>query len=183
MGLLDQLWGDARNLAGQQEGQLPQALLSVLGGGEGKADQANGLTTLIAKFQQAGLGSVVQSWISNDRQNESVSPDQVHKALGEGQISSLAQQTGLPKTALLGALAEMLPKLIDSMTPNGQAPTAPDRAPLQNATGNAGGAQSSPDQEPGEAEAPGSTSTDSVRASVNRVDPTEPTDAETEGNT
>jgi uncharacterized protein YidB (DUF937 family) len=171
MGLLDKLWGDLRNAAGQEEGQLPQMLLSSLGGGENQASQANGLRALIERFQSAGLGNIVASWISNDQQNQPVAPDQVHKALGDEHISALAQKTGLPKDALVGALAALLPKLIDSLTPNGQIPNAPDTKPLENTVGG-------PDQSPGEAEAPPSTETSAAQRAVGRTDPTEPTQAE-----
>lgn len=173
MGFLDQLWGQVRNRAGQEEGKLPQALLSTLGGGEGAADQANGLSALIAKFRQAGLGDAVESWVSNGRKNQPVSPDQVRQALGDQHVEAVAQRAGMPASAVLAGLGAMLPKLVDSMTPNGEAPSAPDRAPLQKAAGAA------PDQAPGEAEAPTSTRTTAAAEAVKQVDPSEPTQAGT----
>lgn len=182
MGFLDQLWGDVRNAAGQQEGKLPGLLLSALGGGSDPSSQAHGLSTLVSRFQQAGFGDLVQSWISNERQNEPVSADQVHHALGEQHVQALAQQSGLPKAALLEAIAAILPKLVDSMTPNGQLPTAPldARNPghAMQESGPAGtgkGRERAPDQSPGEAEAPPDSDAGTADEAVKHSDPTEPT--------
>lgn len=165
MGFLDHLWGDVRNAGAAHESTLAPMVLSALGGGDSNAAQANGLSSLIGRFQKAGLGDAVQSWISNQQPNQPVTPDQVQHTLGEEHITALAEKTGLPKSALLPALAAMLPKVIDAMTPNGQVPTAPGAA------NQAGG---SPAQTPGEAEAPASTGTGVVADAVGKTDPTEP---------
>jgi len=123
MGFLDHLMGAAQNALAGHETTLAPMLLSALGGGDSQAAQTNGIASLVGRFQQAGLGNVVQSWVSNQQSNQPVTPDQVHQALGQEQITALAQKMGLPQTALLGTLAAMLPKLIDAMTPNGQVPS------------------------------------------------------------
>ena len=55
-------------------------------------------------------------------QNLPVSADQLHSALGGDQVAALAQQTGLPVGDLMGQLAQMLPQVVDQLTPNGQVP-------------------------------------------------------------
>jgi uncharacterized protein YidB (DUF937 family) len=131
MGFLDHLLGDVGNPAESQMGKLAPLLLSALGGGEGQGAQANGLSGLVDRFHQAGLGHIAQSWVSNEQPNQSVTPDQVHSALGEQQITALAEKMGLPKTGLTSLLAGLLPKLVDSLTPNGQLPHASDTAPIE----------------------------------------------------
>ena len=168
MGLLDNLWGEMRNADSGQESALPRLVMSALGGGDSQAQQAQGLGNLVQKFQQAGLGNLVQSWVSNQQQNQPVSPDQVHAALGEEHVGQLAQTTGMGKGALLAMLATTLPKLIDAMTPNGQVPHAPDTASLERAAG-------PPNQVPGEAEAPRAGGFAGLRQAVEGSDDTEPT--------
>lgn len=80
-----------------------------------------GLGGLIAKFQQAGLGEVIGSWISNG-QNQPVSGDQLTEVLGSNAISGLAQKMGLNPDAAADQLSNLLPGLIDKLTPSGQTP-------------------------------------------------------------
>ncbi|NYT79988.1 DUF937 domain-containing protein [Alcaligenaceae bacterium] len=78
-----------------------------------------GLPGLIEKFQQAGLGGVVASWIREGR-NEPISPDQLHSALGDDIVNDLARSSGLDVGAVLGNLSIMLPSLVDQATPDGE---------------------------------------------------------------
>ncbi len=162
MGLLDNLWGGLRNAAGQGGGDLPGALMSLLGGSSGQAGQTNGLASLVQRFDHAGLGDIARSWVSNQQANQPVTPDQVHSAIGDDHVQALASQTGMPQTALLGALAAMLPKLVDAMTPNGQVPAT------------AGNVQPQPAPAPGEAEAPSQATATDPGDAVQQTDPTEP---------
>lgn len=90
---------------------------SLLGGLGG----AGALGALVSHFQQQGLGSQVNSWIGDGR-NEPVAPDQVAQALGEGNLSELQQQTGMPREALLSELAQQLPDAVHELTPQGRLP-------------------------------------------------------------
>lgn len=123
MSFLDQLWGVAQNQLGEQQTNLAKTLLSSLGG-QGAAGEANGIAAVVSRFQQAGLGDAVQSWLSNEQPNKEVTPDQVQQALGQ-HVDTMAQQAGMPKQALLAQLASMLPQVIDALTPNGQVPHGP----------------------------------------------------------
>ena len=168
MGLLDQLWGFARNQETGEGGDLPRLLLATLGGGESQAAQTQGLGTLIDKFRQAGLGHIAESWISNEQANQPVQPDQVHSALGAGMISELTQKTGMGQGQLLSLLATTLPKLVDAVTPNGQVPTGPDPDVVEHAAG-------TPAQAPGEAESPRAGRDLGLQQAVDSTDATEPT--------
>jgi len=129
MGLLDSMLGQAVNgalgqaLGGQAGGGMPplmQLVMSLIGGQQGGA---GGLGALVAQLQQGGLGEAVQSWVSTGA-NLPVSGEQLGTALGQGRLGELAQQFGLPADALGGQLAQLLPQVIDQMTPNGQLPAA-----------------------------------------------------------
>ncbi|MBC7610387.1 MAG: DUF937 domain-containing protein [Polaromonas sp.] len=80
-----------------------------------------GLGGLIAKFQQAGLGNVVGSWISNG-QSQPVSGDQLSNVLGADTMAGLAEKLGMSQGDAAGQLSNILPGLIDKLTPNGAAP-------------------------------------------------------------
>ena len=83
--------------------------------------QHGGVAGLINSFNQAGLGHVVSSWVGTG-QNQAISPGQVSQVLGSGQIGQIASQLGLNTSQASGILAQLLPHVVDHMTPNGQVP-------------------------------------------------------------
>ena len=80
-----------------------------------------GLGGLVSKFQQAGLGEAIQSWIGGGP-NQPVSGEQVTSALGAGTVSDMAGQLGLNSGEVASQLSHLLPLLINQLTPQGQAP-------------------------------------------------------------
>jgi uncharacterized protein YidB (DUF937 family) len=80
-----------------------------------------GLGGLVSKFEQAGMGDVIGSWIGKG-ENQPVTDGQLQDALGSDVVSGLAQKLGLNAATLLPMLATLLPMLIDRLTPRGQAP-------------------------------------------------------------
>jgi uncharacterized protein YidB (DUF937 family) len=81
-----------------------------------------GLGGLVNKLQQGGLGDVVNSWVGSG-QNQSVSPGQLGSALGPGVIKTLSQMTGVSEDDLSKQLSQILPGVVNSLTPNGRLPT------------------------------------------------------------
>ena len=120
MGLLDQLAGSVLSGAlsnlQQQHGQSPllQVAMNLI-------QQNGGVPGVIAKFEQAGLAQHAASWVSSGA-NLPISADQLRQALGSDTIASIAGKLGLDHSQVSGALAQMLPQLIDHMTPNGSVP-------------------------------------------------------------
>ena len=107
------------SLLGKSDGSstsVPEALVAALGGQEG------GLGGLVEKFQGAGLGNVISSWVGTGA-NQSVTPDALHGILGGELVQRIAAKTGVPVEQLLPQIAQHLPQLIDGMTPNGQVPS------------------------------------------------------------
>ena len=82
-----------------------------------------GLGGLLNKLQQGGLGDVVNSWVGSG-QNQPVSPGQLGSALGPDIIKTLAQRSGLSEEELIKQLSQVLPGLVDKLTPQGRLPTA-----------------------------------------------------------
>lgn len=126
MGLLDSVLGAIGG--GQQQANDPKAMLIQAAIGmltkQGAGGTAGGLGGLLSAFEGAGLGQVAQSWISNG-QNQAISPDQVQQALGNGQLQELAQAAGISPADAAGHLSEILPGLVDKLTPHGEATAAP----------------------------------------------------------
>jgi uncharacterized protein YidB (DUF937 family) len=89
---------------------------------EGAGGLLGGLSGLVDKLQKGGLGSLVNSWVGHG-QNQPVSPNQLGPALGPDVIKTLAQRSGLSEEELTRQLSQVLPGLVDKLTPNGRLPT------------------------------------------------------------
>ncbi|MGA6942677.1 MAG: YidB family protein [Pseudolabrys sp.] len=63
----------------------------------------------------------MKSWISPG-QNQPVSPNQLSSALGPQIIQILAQKTGLSEQEITSHLSQILPNVVDKLTPNGRLP-------------------------------------------------------------
>lgn len=135
MGLLDSVLGAALG-GGQGGGQggggqadLLNMVVGMLSGGAQGAGSGGGLGGLIEQFRRSGLGDVVGSWVSTG-QNLPISPDQLGQVLGGEQIAGMASQLGMNPGDLLGQLSQMLPQVVDKLTPNGQVPAQVDAGGL-----------------------------------------------------
>ena len=108
--------GGLLSLAAQNP-QLVQVVMSLLS----NDGPVGGLSGLMAKFQQAGLGHAMASWLGSGP-NQAISGDQLSQVLGSGPLSQIAAQLGVGQGAAAGQLAQVLPGLVDHLSPQGQAP-------------------------------------------------------------
>ncbi|MES2282343.1 MAG: YidB family protein [Pseudomonadota bacterium] len=97
--------------------QLVQAITGMLG----NDGQHGGLSGLLEKFQQAGLGDVVASWIGKG-QNQAISGDQLTSVLGSGPLAGLAEKLGMSPEEAASQISNVLPGLVDKLTPAGELP-------------------------------------------------------------
>jgi uncharacterized protein YidB (DUF937 family) len=116
MGMFDNLEGKALNsVLGGSSNPLAQELLQLINNHPG------GLAGLIQTFHQKGLGDQVNSWVGTG-QNQPISPEQVHNALGSDTVQQLADKAGVSTETASSSLSQLLPMLVDKFTPNGQVP-------------------------------------------------------------
>jgi uncharacterized protein YidB (DUF937 family) len=113
MGLLGQLAGGL--LGGGGGGNLANVLFGMI------QNQPGGLGGLVQAFQNKGLGDIVNSWVGTG-QNMPISPDQVHSALGANTINDIASKLGVSPQVATSGLSQLLPQMIDKLTPTGQVP-------------------------------------------------------------
>jgi uncharacterized protein YidB (DUF937 family) len=99
----------------------PSPSLPPLGGDGGGL--IGGLGDLVSKFEKAGQGGTIGSWIGSG-QNQPIQPGQLGSTLGQTTISDLARAAGMSEQDLLAGLAQALPGVIDKLTPRGRLPTA-----------------------------------------------------------
>lgn len=111
MGLLDSVLG-AVGGDNPQQGQALQLVMQLVA-------QTGGISALLDKLQQGGLGSVLQSWLSQG-DNLPVSAEQIQSVLGSDLLSQAATKAGVDPQAAGGLLAQYLPNLIDQASPEGR---------------------------------------------------------------
>lgn len=93
--------------------------------------QSGGVSGLISRFQQAGFGDHVQSWMGGD--HLPISGNHIGQVFTDDEINQWASQAGTDPDRMRTVLAEALPHAIDHATPNGEVPaqnTAPDLTSL-----------------------------------------------------
>ena len=118
MGFFDDLVGKVTGAVKGPEGQggLVEGVLGLLTNKE-----TGGLEGLMQSFNQQGLGDIISSWVGTGN-NAAITPDQVQEGLGSDVIQQLAEKSGVSVDAAKAQLAELLPSLIDKVTPEGKIP-------------------------------------------------------------
>jgi uncharacterized protein YidB (DUF937 family) len=139
MGLLDSVVGGMLGGGGSGGGnsQLLQIIMGMLSnqggggmGGLGGLGGSGGLGGLLQQFQRGGLGDVAASWVSTGP-NQPVSGEQLQGVFGNDMVTQIAQQLGMSHGDTLGQLSQMLPHVVDKLTPNGELPAGnPDMGQL-----------------------------------------------------
>ena len=74
-------------------------------------------------FQEKGLGGLVSSWIGSG-QNLPISADQLNSVLHCDALNQAAAKFGIDPNQLHSMMTQLLPHVVDKMTPNGQAAAA-----------------------------------------------------------
>jgi len=107
-------------------GTAPQP--SGTSGGEPGAIQSGilkglpSLESLMERFRRGGQEDKFQSWISPG-ENQPIQPQELQQALGPDEVDHLQKETGLPRDQLLRELSNVLPQVVDKLTPQGRMPT------------------------------------------------------------
>ena len=135
MGILDAILGGVLggSAGGPMSGQLDNASGGTLGRASTQAQnplllmalqllqQNGGLQGILARLQQAGYGQQAQSWIGTGP-NLPIDPRVLQQVFGQGQLGQIAQQLGISPEQAPDGVAQMLPQVVDQMTPTGQMP-------------------------------------------------------------
>jgi uncharacterized protein YidB (DUF937 family) len=118
MGFLDELSGGlvGKLFSGGDKNKLFESIIGIINN-----PQKGGLSGLVQMFQDKGLGDTVSSWISTGK-NLPVSADQIKRALGSDQIQQISEHVGVSQEEASTGLADLLPEIIDKLTPDGKMP-------------------------------------------------------------
>jgi len=99
-------------------GGLGDLLGQVLGGAGGSG---SGLGGLLEQLQRTGFGEQADSWVSRGA-NRPISPDAMSQVFGKDGLETIARQAGISPDDASHGLSELLPEVVDRMTPDGSVP-------------------------------------------------------------
>jgi uncharacterized protein YidB (DUF937 family) len=116
--ILGGMLGGGGGTARSGGGGLGDILGGMLGGG---SRGAGGLGGLLEQFQRAGLTEQANSWVSTG-QNLPISPDMIGQVFGGGALSQIARQAGISEAEASQGLSQILPEVVDRLTPDGSVP-------------------------------------------------------------
>lgn len=119
MGLFDSIAGQAAGaLSSVTENRKPDMMGAIT---DLISPEKGGLQALITQFREMGFGDIIASWIGTG-QNLPISGEQLQSVLGDAQVQAIAQKLGLSSADASSGLANLLPQVVDKLTPNGQLP-------------------------------------------------------------
>lgn len=146
-GLNDLLGGLLGGTAGGsgQGGGLEDVLGGLLGGGTSgspgtaakgmnvaaigpliaKLVKSGGLSKMVSGAQASGLSAQADSWVGTGA-NAPVSGQEVRGIVGEDTVSQFAQQAGISDDEAADVLAQVVPHVVNGLTPDGQLPADDD---------------------------------------------------------
>ena len=113
MGLLNSLLG---SLLGGLNNNQQSGLMSAV---SGLVTGSGGIGGLMQKFSGAGLGDLMKGWVSNGP-NPPATAQHIEQVFGADQLQQIASQTGIDPSQISGHIAQILPQLVDKLTPHGQ---------------------------------------------------------------
>ena len=101
---------------GDKGAPLASALLGLI-----SDSRTGGIRGFVDRFRQAGLGGLVDSWLGRGP-NEDLEPRQLEQVIGRDSIERVSESAGLAPAQAAPALAFLVPKIIDMITPDGIVP-------------------------------------------------------------
>ena len=78
-----------------------------------------GLSGALSKITGMGGEQQARSWMSNQDLNDNLDPNEVNQLFDDNEIQQVAAQTGANETEVRQGLAELLPEVMNQLTPNG----------------------------------------------------------------
>jgi uncharacterized protein YidB (DUF937 family) len=129
-------------LAGMLRGRGQQQPMGVPGGGRPYANRTallvmllplamrwvqrnGGMGAVLDKFRQKGMTRQTQSWV-DPGENQAIDEQGVEQVVGQDELRQMAQRLGVPEQEVAQAFAEIMPEMVDKLTPEGRLPQQAD---------------------------------------------------------
>jgi uncharacterized protein YidB (DUF937 family) len=106
--------------AGSGGGGLGDLLGTVLGGA-GSGGGLGGLGAILEGLQRAGFGEQARSWVGSG-ENQPIPPGALEQVFGQGGLAEIARRAGLSVDDASRGLAQLMPEVVNHVTPQGNLP-------------------------------------------------------------
>lgn len=132
MSLFNSLLTSAASMLGGEQKEQVNVLTAL---GQVMNQYPGGPKALLGRFQEGGLGDVVNSWMGQQQtQALPVSEKQLENVLGSSFIADLMSKSGLNQQVILGHLVKLLPMVVGAVFSKGaDAPAQLDSTTLMKA--------------------------------------------------
>ena len=113
--------GTGTAAGGMNMGALAAALAPLVM----KLLKGGGVQKLMDNAEANGLSDEAGSWVGTGA-NQQVSAEQMRSVVGEDVVQQVAREAGISEEEAAGVLAQVVPQVVDGLSPNGQLPSEND---------------------------------------------------------
>ena len=85
-----------------------------------------GLSGALSKITGMGYENQARSWMSNQEVNDNLDPNEITRLFDKSEIQQVAAHTGANEMEVRQGLAELLPEVMNQLTPNGNLENEPE---------------------------------------------------------
>ena len=85
-----------------------------------------GLSGALSKITGMGYEKQARSWLNNNEPNDNLDPNDINRLFDDSEIQQVAAHTGANETEVRQGLAELLPEVVNQLTPNGNLDNEPE---------------------------------------------------------
>ena len=85
-----------------------------------------GLSGALSKITGMGYENQARSWMSNQEVNDNLDPNEINRLFDDSEIQQVAAHTGANEMEVRQGLAELLPEVMNQLTPNGNLDNEPE---------------------------------------------------------
>jgi uncharacterized protein YidB (DUF937 family) len=119
--ILGQVLGGGAPRGGGGMGDILGQILGGGGGAGGGMGGMGGLGGLLEQFQRVGYGEQASSWVGTG-QNQAIPADVIGQIFGPEGLAAIARQAGVSEADASAGLSQLLPEVVDRVTPGGEVP-------------------------------------------------------------
>lgn len=101
--------------------ELVQNNPQIVSGIQKIVEDNGGVSGIVQKFKDKGFSEAASSWVGTG-ENVNIGASDVMKVLGNDSIQELAKKVGLDSEATAGLIGNLLPVVIDKLSPEGKEP-------------------------------------------------------------
>ena len=101
--------------------EIVASAAKLLSANDASIGGAGSMAGIMDAFQSSDLGDILSSWVGTG-ENLPINGDQLRTVLGEATLGQFADSAGIDKGEASDTLANILPELVNKLTPDGAIP-------------------------------------------------------------